>query len=332
MSRFRRIAAAAAVTGLAVLTGAGVARAATANTLPAHRSASATATTITATWSASSTAHAGITTYHVQLAVANSGAIAGDARTTGLTETFTGLTPSTRYQWRIAAGQDPWHLASPWSAWSANVWTQASASLPPPPPPPAVIGSAPAELPLPMGTCGQAGSQAPPNCIPLTDYGAQVTNLTGAQLAADWDPDQTEFDGGTPAGSNQCGTQCDGITAGTISTDQYGNALLTTTGADRNEAQLSSGNLTETAGTTYLYGIFTTSFYVSDVNGKMANWPAWWAAQPGCTPAASARCWPTGGEIDALEDIHPAIAAEEARRLQQGCLRRRVHSVRRPPR
>jgi hypothetical protein len=106
------------------------AEAATANVLPSYMSATPYATSIATGWSASPTAHAGITAYHVQLALAASGVVVIDDRITGTSYRFTGLVPSTRYEWRLAVGQDRWHLASPWSSW------RVISTLAGPPPPP----------------------------------------------------------------------------------------------------------------------------------------------------------------------------------------------------
>lgn len=231
----RLIATAALVAGL-VLGGISPALAQTANTLPGHRAAVSTAGSITAGWSASSTAHPGVTSYHVQVAVAATGLVVGDVRTTGLAETFTGLTASTRYQWRVAVGADPYHGASSWSPWSGNVFTYPGAI--PAPPVPGVLPDGPSSV-----------------------AGAVETDLPGSAVAG-WDQSQTFFDGSH--------------TYGSVTTDAAGTAWLASNGLANNEAQLSSANLAETSGLLYTYGVFEAAVYVQNSGSRVANWPAMW--------------------------------------------------------
>src|SRR5215469_2458881 len=115
------------VTGVS---GAAVAGASTANALPRYFWATAYPTSINTQWSASPTAHVGVTDYRVQLALARTGVVQQDIRTTANSYLFTGLTPSTRYEWRMYTGQDAWHLASVTSAW--RVVTTTAGTTPPP--------------------------------------------------------------------------------------------------------------------------------------------------------------------------------------------------------
>jgi len=157
--------------------------------------------------------------------------------------------------------------------------------------PPAGPGPAPAEPAYPTGTCGQADSQGAGNCIPVTDYGAQLYNLTGAQMAATWDQTQTEVDGS--------------YTLNPVTADSYGNAVLYTNGKADNESQLDSSNGAETSGFTQTYGIFTAAIYLSSCGGKICSFPAFWLSSPDSrdAPPGDVNVWPAGGEFDIFEGL-----------------------------
>jgi len=152
-------------------------------------------------------------------------------------------------------------------------------------------GPAPAEPAYPTGTCGQAGSQEAGGCIPVTDYGAQLYNLTGAQMAATWDKTQTEMDGP--------------YTLNPVTADSYGNAVLYTNGKADNESQLDSSNGAETTGFTQTYGIFTAAIYMPSCSGKICSFPAFWLSSPDSrdAPPGDVNVWPAGGEFDIFEGL-----------------------------
>jgi hypothetical protein len=134
-----RISSPALVVGLLVMTmiaAGGCAfsvSASSANILPRSMSAAPSTTYITAAWSASPTAHNGATDYDVQL---ENGNTLVSARRTRATHTrFGNLTPGTQYRWRLAIGQDSWHLASRWSAFRIVTTKRSSSPIIPTPKP-----------------------------------------------------------------------------------------------------------------------------------------------------------------------------------------------------
>lgn len=137
-----------------------------------------------------------------------------------------------------------------------------------------------------------------PDGVPSGHVGALITNLTGAQVAAAFDPAQTMFDGPH-------------TNAVPPSADTAGDAVLTTNGATDDQAMLSSCPFTGT-GADYLHGTFEARMNIPDNgSGQIANWPAFWLSGMNCRsdtpqPVATATepgCWPQGGEFDIMEGL-----------------------------
>jgi hypothetical protein len=172
---------------------------------------------------------------------------------------------------------------------------------------------------LTLGTNDVQSTQAKPTGIPGSWHLVLDSNFTGTRLPPDWRTDwfgktaaiaHTEIDCYSPnnvtfpgdGALNLLVTAQPSTCAGTV--EPYTAAVISTNPDDGRS----------TPGFQYTYGVLEARIYVPGDNGKLADWPAFWA---------TGQSWPITGEDDVLEGLGGSAcwSFHNAQGLRNGCLR-----------